>query len=383
MPITHDEAVARARDLAPGIAARARETEELRKPHDASIAELVDAELIPILAPKKWGGHELGLDTHRAVVETISAACMSTGWILDFYIGHCVFATKFSERAQAEFFDGKPYLLAPATTSPTTKAVREEGGWRVTGKIPWGSGIMHADWAFCVGFGDDNGLYAFAVPAAEVKVDDVWHMAGMAGTGSNTVVLEDVFVPDHRTLPQRDLTLGDTPGARIHDNPMYRMPLMPFLFAQAAPVFSGALRGAASAFEDVIRNRVTTYGLKTMKDSTTAHVKLGEAATNAMIAERLVADLIARVQSNIGGKFTLAERVGLKAQTAFIVDHCRRAVNDMSHHAGASNFSLDAPLQRFFRDINTIATHAFWDWEVARELQGRHTLDLKPNNPLV
>ncbi|MDX6740105.1 hypothetical protein [Actinocorallia sp. A-T 12471] len=383
MPLPHEELVARARALAPGIAARAQETEQLRRPHDDTIAELVDAELIPILVPRRWGGHELGLDTLREVVETISAACLSTGWVLDFYIGHCVFATRFSERAQQEFFADRPFILAPATTSPTTRAERVTGGWRVTGRIPWASGIMHADWAFCVGFTPDNALLAFAVRASEVEIDDVWHMSGMAGTGSNTIILDNVYVPDHRALPVQSLTSGNTPGTAIHPNPLYRAPLIPFLLAQSAPVFSGALRGATTAFTQIIQSRTTTYELKSLKDDPHTHIKLGEATTNAHIAERLVSDLVAQVTTRIPTDFPLSTRVNLKSQTAYLARHCLNAVSDMSTTAGAAAHSLSSPLQRFHRDLTLLSTHAFWSWQTSTEQSGRHTLSLPPTTPLL
>ncbi len=85
---TAAELIGRARELAPGIAARAVETEANRSPHDDTIRELVDAELMQTLVPSRWGGHALDLDAHRQIVETVSAACVSTGWILAFYRVH-------------------------------------------------------------------------------------------------------------------------------------------------------------------------------------------------------------------------------------------------------------------------------------------------------
>ncbi|MFW0784568.1 acyl-CoA dehydrogenase family protein [Gordonia sp. CPCC 206044] len=384
MSLTHDEAVERARALAPNIAARAREAEAMRRPHDDTIAELIDADLMQILTPKRWGGHELSLDTHRAVVEIVSAACMSTGWVFAFYIGHSgVFATRFSEQAQNEFFADRPFVLAPATTSPTTRAERADGGWLVTGKVPWGTGIMHADWVIISGIGSDKQMYSFAMPVADVRVDDVWHMAGMAATGSNDIVLDNVFVPDHRVVSQRDVATGDSEGTRLFDNPIYHAPLLPFLYAQAMPVFSGALRGAANSFEQITHRRVGTHGATVMKDNKYAHIMLGQSKINAHMAERLVVDQIRQTEQLFGERFSVADRARLKGSAAAIVEHCRTSVNEMAHSAGSSSFSHDVPLQRFFRDINMLATHAFWDWEVTREQVGRVALELPPTSPLV
>ena len=383
MSLTHAEAVERARTLAPKIASRARETEELRRPHDDTIRELVDAGLLSLLTPKRWGGHELGLDTHRAVVETISKACMSTGWTTSFYIAHCVLATKFSEQAQAEFFAERPFILAPATTAPTIRTKRVDGGWTVSGTAPWGTGIMHADWVFCIGSDADHRMWFFAIPVADIAVKDVWHMSGMAGTGSNTIVVDNVFVPDYRTVPGEAVFAGETVGTSLHDNPLYRTPLSPFLLVATMPVFSGALRGAADEFETITRRRVTTYTGAAMKDNKYAHIKLGEAGINALIAERLVADQIRQTEALLETSFSIDDRIRLKTQAAAIVEHCRTAINDMAHNGGATSFGLHVPLQRFFRDINVLVTHAFWGWESIRELGGRHALGLAPNTPMI
>lgn len=383
MSLTHEEAVARAHSLAPKIAARAQETEQLRRPHDETIKEIIDAELLSILTPKRWGGHELGLDTHRAVVEIISGACMSTGWTVAFYMGHCLFATKYSEKAQAEFFAERPYILAPATIAPTLRVTQVDGGWTVSGRVPWGTGIMHADWIMPTGIDTDGQMQFFAIPIEDAVVNDVWHMAGMAGTGSNDIVFEDVFVPDYRAVAGAQVFAGETEGALLHDNPLYHVPLAPFILCETMPVFSGALRGATDAFEAITRRRVSTYSGAAMKDNRYAHIKLGEAGIDALIAERLVADQIRQTQALIGTTFGIDDRIRLKTQAAGIVEHCRNAINDMAHNGGASSFALDVPLQRFFRDINVLSTHAFWSWEVVRELGGRHALGLEPNTPML
>jgi hypothetical protein len=113
-------------------------------------------------------------------------------------------------------------------------------------------------------------------------------------------------------------------------------------------------------------------------------VLLGEALLNASIAERLVRDLYAQIETGIAQhSIGVSERVALKAQSAFIAEHCRRAVNEMVHHSGSSGFHLDSPIQRYFRDLNTLATHVFCDWDTSRELLGRDRLGLTPNHPIV
>lgn len=379
----HEELVGRARELAPKIARKARAIEERRAPDPDILQDLIDAELMQLFVPRRWGGHEAGLRTHLEVVEVISAACMSTGWIAAFYIGHNCLALRFPEAAQQEFFGDRPFGLIPITNAPTLSAKRVAGGWIVSGESAWGSGIMDADWVCLAGKDDTNTVYTFAFPIDDIEIDDVWHYAGMSGTGSNTAVVKDAFVPEHRAVSAPDFATGRF-AAELYENPLFSAPMMSFILCEVMPVYSGGLRGAAQAFETIVRKRTAAYANAPMSENPRAHILLGDALLNASMAERLVRDLYSQVEEGIEQRsIGVSERVGLKAQSAFIAEHCRQAVNDMMHYSGTSNFHLDSPIQRYFRDINTLATHVFCEWDSSRELLGRDRLGLEPNHPIV
>lgn len=379
--VTKEELVGRAWELVPEIAALARETEQARKPLDRVIARMDEAGLFTALTPKRWGGPELGLDTQLEIVEAISSACMSTGWIAAFYIGHHIFASRFSEQAQGEVFANGPRCLLPASTSAMMTAKTVAGGWELTGKATWGSGIMHADWVMVGGICDD-GARVFLLPVTDVACEDVWHVAGMAGTGSNDIVLDGVFVPAHRALRQEDFMAGT--GAAIHANPMYRAPLMPLIYSEIIGIFSGGLLGAQRAFAETIRKRVITHTGQTTVERPQAHIQIGQSFASLDAARELARSIVRRTETLIEtGDSSLDTRLELKALTGFTADLCRRAVNDMINRGGSSMFLSDRPLQRFFRDMNMIAIHAHWDCEIGFEQLGRHYVGLEPSNPLV
>ncbi len=364
----------------PAIAARAAESEVLRRPHDDSIRDIVDCDVIRALVPKRFGGHELGLDTLAAVARAVSSACMSTGWVTAFYLGHNWMLTKFPERAQEEFFAARSFTMAPIQPSPDLVIEPVTGGYEVSGRSSFSSGIMHADWVILAKAGGPDAR-AFAVPRDEVTVEDVWHMAGMAGTGSNDVIVEKLFVPGHRTLDADTLFNGTD---SIHDNPLYAIPLLPFIYCEVMGVYTGGLEGATAAYESHVRSKVRTWGGDALAGKQAVHINLGEAHARASAAgallERLVADTRALADAR---NFTLDARLDLKLRAGYISELCRHSVNDMMARSGTKSFRLDAPIQRYFRDLNTLATHAFIDREVAYELYGRHRLGLAPNSPLI
>ena len=382
--VTEAELIDRVEQIAPAIAQRAAQSEADRKPHDDSIQELADAEVFSLFTPKRYGGHEFSLDTHARVIEIISSACMSTAWVSAFYLGHNFMAVKFGREMQEELWGERPFALIPITTNPPISAKAVDGGWEISGRSSFASGIMHGDWVGLTGAAEEQALWVYMMPKSDVRVHDVWQMSGMAGTGSNDVEVEGLFVPAHRSVPLAEFFEGKTAGTMLHENPLYHTPLLPFIYNECMCVFSGGLRGATDYFEEVVRRRVTSHARTVVKDQQHTHYLLGEAHMNVLTAEALVRDLARETMKCVNkGDWLMTDRLRLKTIAAFIPQHCRRSMSDMIAHAGTSNFHNDRPLQRYFRDLNTLASHAFWDRDTTMELYGRERLGLEPNHPLI
>ena len=295
-------------------------------------------------------------------------------------LGHNWMLTKFSEQVQREVFAERPFGLIPIQPTPGIEIRPVNGGYEITGRSNFSSGIMNGDWVIITKAGSADAR-AFVVPIEDCEIDDVWFMSGMAATGSNDVLVENLFVPEHRTLPSTQL-FGGTDS--IHANPMYSIPLLPFIYCEVMGVYSGGLAGATAAYDTHVQHKKMSWGGDALAGKQATHINLGAAHARSQAADilydRLVEDTIAIAELR---NFTLDVRLELKLRAGFIGDSCRVGVNEMMAHAGTRNFSLDAPLQRFFRDMNTIASHAFIDWDVCRELYGRHRLGLEPNSPLI
>lgn len=379
MQVTKDQLLEQVAAQLPGIAARAQATEAQRRPHDASISALIDAGVMQLLVPKRFGGHELGLDALAAVTRAVSSACLSTGWVTAFYIGHNWMLTKFPEQVQREVWADRPFGLMPIQPSPEVRIKAVSGGYEISGRSSFSSGIMHADWVMIAQAGGPDAR-AFVVPIKDVKVDDVWQMSGMCGTGSNDIIAENLFVPAHRSVPTAELFNGTD---SIHDNALYCIPLLPFIYCEVMGVYCGGLDGATAAYQTLMENKVMTWGGDVLAQKQSVHINLGEAHARAraagLLLERLVADTETCMRQR---EFSLDTRLDLKMRAGYIADLCREGVNSMMSRAGTRSFSLAAPLQRFFRDLNMLATHAFIDRDVAFELYGRHRLGLAPNYPL-
>ncbi|MGW8814595.1 acyl-CoA dehydrogenase family protein [Gordonia terrae] len=212
---TSTDLLDRVHELAPAFAERAQKTEENRAPLDETISDLVDSGVLSTLTPKAYGGHEFDLGVARDIVKTISAACPSTRWVASFYIGAAWRVNIFTEQAQREVFANNPYTLTAGTAAPLKSVEPVDGGYRITGQTAWNSGSVHADWFTFAGLTVADGQPAmlwFLVPKEDVTVLDTWYISGMAGTGSNDVAVDSVFVPTYRIGNFGLALAGQAPG---------------------------------------------------------------------------------------------------------------------------------------------------------------------------
>ena len=155
--------------------------------------------------PKHFGGYEIDLETFVDIGLVVSEACASTGWVTTFYMEHNWALVRFSDALQAEIFGRQPYILAPGGVGPTGLAKPVDGGYELTGRWKFGTGIVHADWVLLSGHIDseDEPLpRTFLLPREHVGSPDTWHVDGMSATGSHDMVVDAVYVPgSHVSLP--------------------------------------------------------------------------------------------------------------------------------------------------------------------------------------
>lgn len=387
MPSNRIQLIGRARELAPVFATRALEEEAKRAPLDATVKDLIDSGILATLTPRCYGGNELGVDVMAEITRIFSEACPSTGWIGAFYMGAAWRALMFSEQAQREIFADKPYMLCAGQAAPLSRVARAPGGYRITGQTPWSSGSVHAEWITFVGVLIEEGTapapLAFLVPRADTQLVDTWFVAGMRGTGSNDMRVDDVFVPEYRTASFALAMSGATPGQALHANPMYRKPFLPFAMTEVVPVLVGAMRGAANALLRRTQERQGTISGVRAAGKQAAQMRLARALARAEAAETLLDAYLQLFMTDRPEQAELADRCAMKLKAAFIADLCRDGINDIVRGIGGDGFRDASPLQRYFRDVNMLAVHAFLDIDTAAESYGRMVLGLPPEDMLI
>jgi len=362
------------------LSERAAEAEELRRLPAATVADFRAGGLAHLLLPARYGGQQADFPE---ILDAVRRAhgCASSAWTLGFYMLHNWMLALYGEQAQNEVFANGP-VLCPAPLAPTGRGVPADGGVRLTGRWSWATGIMDADWvmvgALC---GPDTAIFpALALlPARDVAVDDVWHTAGMRATGSNDVVVSDVYVPEHRLVNVIDIYGGTAPGAALHDAPLYRWPMVPALALLAAMPALGAAEHVADLFAGRLADRVLAYSVVAQRDQPSSQIRLGDARVRLAALRGLLDATTAGIEKSVGAgqRVSRSGRAGARAAAAHIVHESRSVIADLLESSGASAQFLTNPMQRAKRDVDVICGHVVFDYDTSRELAGACEIGVK------
>ncbi|MNE14250.1 p-hydroxyphenylacetate 3-hydroxylase, oxygenase component [compost metagenome] len=213
---------------------------------------------------------------------------------------------------------------------------------------------------------------------------DTWFMSGMAATGSNDIVAEDLFIPEAYSFVVSEVRTGRGNGSRLHDNPLYAAPMLPQLCVTAALPSVGAAKAAV----ELGRQRLTVHtkmgGQSTQVDKPAAQMRLARAdlmVRSAELSIRQAADENLTL-SALSDEEQLPHRLRLRAQIAYAVSQCLEAVRTCCDSSGSGIYAMDNPMQRILRDIEVMASHIVYDMDVSTELHGRSMVGLAPNSLL-
>ncbi|MBE4719895.1 GTP cyclohydrolase II RibA [Pseudarthrobacter sp. AB1] len=383
---THDELLARVDALIPRLRERAAETEEIRRVPEATMAELKAAGVFQMLSPKAVGGFGMGLETYVEVVRRLAQGCVSTAWTAGHLVEHVWMLARWPQEAQDEVFANGPAPLAAATGAPPGKADKVPGGVTISGRWSFASGVMHSEWALLAVQHGDVRLQCL-VPVSDLELLDVWHTAGLRGTGSNDLAAENLFVPTHRALEWNLLAAADNPGSRIHPDPNIHIPMATFLNMVAPASALGAAEHALGAAEHALGEFQDLMMVRKVKQTTQARQAdsplaqarfshaYGQVATARLHwqeAVRVVADSYGRRPVS----FTDDERARYRLSLGLSGAASAEAVRLILMGSGASVHRLTHPLQRIQRDVNVLLNHASLTMDPILEQAGRGLLDL-------
>jgi 3-hydroxy-9,10-secoandrosta-1,3,5(10)-triene-9,17-dione monooxygenase len=387
----HAQLVARATSLVPTLRARAAEAEQLRRLPDANVAELRAAGLFKVLQPRRCGGFEMSLHTHIDTVAEIARGCGSTAWCMGVIHAHSWLVGSFPQEAQAESYGANPDAIVCAVIAPRGKARAVAGGYRLDGFWPFASGCQHADWLLLgTEIANEGGTVVDAaellVPARDIVIRDDWNVVGLRGTGSCSIVANDVFVPKHRYLSLPGIIAGEAPGAAAHDTSLYKGAAVPVLVLAITPAALGMAEAALAAFKERLPGREIAYTEHEIQiDSPTTHRQVADAATRIHVARLLLhrcADDIEAAAAR-GEMMEFTARARVRMDCAHAVRQCMEAAEILYLACGGSGIAETNPVQRAWRDLHAVNMHGALTLETNQVMYGRILLGLKPNTPLI
>jgi 3-hydroxy-9,10-secoandrosta-1,3,5(10)-triene-9,17-dione monooxygenase len=359
---TADEMRARARALAPAIATRVAEADSMRDLPAETIHDLREADLFRLYQPKAWGGFEMDPRIFFDVQNIIAETCASTTWVYGVLTVQSLVLALFDPRAQADVWGIDDRALVSSSFLPSGKVLPAEGGFRISGRWSFSSGSTHCQWALVGGVTSDAGglagLRLFLIPRSDYAIVDVWHTFGLRGTGSNDLVVEDVFVPMHRTL-RLDSGIVSVPRAARPGPAIYRLPWL-YLFAASVSNFAvGAGRGALNAFLERARTRVSLMTGKASKDDPGAHAAAArlhaEIENVEAMYRRHVAAMIAKVEAD--EPMTPAEGMLYRTQLTSALRGITARVDELMLLLGARGINLDLRFTRAWLDLMAARVH--------------------------
>ncbi|KUN09265.1 oxidoreductase [Streptomyces yokosukanensis] len=381
-----------AKALVPLLRENAARTEEDRRVAEENITALSEAGLFRLTVPRRLGGHETDFRTFLEVSSELARGCGSTGWVTTL-INVCNWTVGlYPEQAQLDVWGENPGARVCGVLAPGATSRAVDGGLVVTGRWGFASGCLHAQWATLgIPVVDARGQHieqgAALIPMDELTIEDTWYVAGMRGTGSNTLVAEEVFVPAHRVLSVTRGVRGACPTERT-DEPLYRSALVPAL----ALVLAGPQVGLAQAGMDVVtaslaKGRGISYTFyERACDAPSTQIQLAEAAQlidTARLHLLRAADDIDTWAAR-GEHMPFETRARVRMDTGYVARRSREALDLLLNVQGAGGFAEASPLQRIWRDQETSSRHAMVNPGIAGELYGRALLGIEEQvSPLI
>jgi alkylation response protein AidB-like acyl-CoA dehydrogenase len=360
-----EELARQARDLAPEIEAQRRLPEQL-------VAALRRSGLFRAGAPRTVAAPEAPPAVTLRCAEAVARGDASAGWCVSIAATSSLLAGWLGPEGLTEVF-GEPDKVAAGVWAPRGQAVPVDGGYRVSGRWAFCSGINHSDHLFggCVVQADGGGeavLRIVGMPVAEMEVIDTWHTSGLRGTGSHDAAAHDLFVPEHRTL-----SLFDPPTS---DAALYRFPMFAFFALSISAAALGNARGAIDELKELAVGKVSQGSSRTLaqRPATWSAVAAAEAALRAARAFYYQAIDEAWAAAQRSGPVSVELRTGLRLAGTHAVRTAADVTRTMYDLGGGPAIYEGSPLQRRFRDAHTATAH-FQVNPATWELTGRILMD--------
>ena len=386
MSFSDQELVTFAKDWSAQLPERSFEIESGRRlPLDISEA-FAKGGLFHALVPVELGGSEVHPSTMVEIIKQVAMGDGSAGWNVMIGTTTGLLSASLSDEFSKQIYGAGPGVLSVGVTAPMGKAQSVEGGYKVTGRWPFGSGSQNAQWICGGSFVFDGDIQRFEESGApelhlmmferdQVDIEDTWHVSGLCGTGSNHFNVAEQFVPEGRSV-----VLGGR--ARI-PRPLYQFPMLGLLALGVSSVSLGVGFKALEAFKKLASSKTPTGGVKRLAERGQVQSIVGESTADLESAESYIHEVIrqAYAMASQGKRLPKEMKASLRLAAANATRRSAAAVDRLYQAGGGSSIYEHSVLQRCFRDIHVTTQHVMVASPIY-EVVGRVNLGLNPRSLL-
>jgi 3-hydroxy-9,10-secoandrosta-1,3,5(10)-triene-9,17-dione monooxygenase len=381
------EMLARAEELVPALKERALKTEQSGKIHPDTIKYLHDSGLFRINQPARVGGGDYDYRTMMEIAIILGKGCGSTAWVYVNLACHHWMLGMWPTQAQDELWqENIDVLIASSVIYPAGRATKVDGGFNLSGRWPFCSGIDYSDYVMLGGIvysGENNETdrRVFIVSKKDITIHETWDVSGLCGTGSKDSEIKSVFIPDYMSLAGLDMQNSNPPGAKINPTPLFRLPqaaLFPHIIA--VPII-GMAEGAYDCFIDNNKVATSTYNKSRIADYQSIQIKVASAAAAVTTAKTMINnDCDEATQTVAQGKIcTEEQKHRWRRNAAYVTNLCFDAIDGLYKATGGRGAYKTNPIQRHYRDASVGITHISMSWDVMGAEFGSYALGLGSN----
>jgi alkylation response protein AidB-like acyl-CoA dehydrogenase len=375
-----------AREIAPIIREHSQEAERERRLSQPVLKALRETGLLRMNTPRSLGGLETDPVTRALVVEEIGRHDSAAAWTLENPLDWAFFCARLPDEGAGEIYSRGADILIAAQFGRPLKATSTNGGYRISGQAPFVSNCRDADWFSSTVLVDEDSaagepeMRMVYFPREGCEIIDTWNVMGMRGTGSHDISVTDVYVPKFRTFPMQP---DFEPGSHYR-GPLYRLPVMGTAAAGIPTPMLGVARRALDEVTELARNKTPVASSCLLRERATAQVQLGRAEAILRSGRLLLLDTLRQAWRRCldGETHSLEQRADLQLGIAHAMSSAVQAVELACSIAGTTAFRATSPLERCFRDVQTMRHHVFAS-EQRYGTFGQVYLGVEPDFPVV
>lgn len=383
------EVLDRVRELTPLIRERAAEAERERRLPVESVKELKESGVMRLLQPRRYGGYEADPRLFYESLFAVAAACGSTGWVTGVVGVHPWQIALFPDQVQSEVWGDDPDTWVSSSYMPGGRMVPTDGGYILNGRWSFSSGCDHCQWVILGvivdrGDGSAPAMWNVLIPRSDYRIEDVWRTMGLCGTGSNDIVVEDLFVPEYRTIDLVKMFAWESPGLVLNTSPLYRLPFGTMFSNAITGAIIGMAEGILAENLEYTKARVSKSWGKATEDPYTVSA-LGRAASDVDACRSHLLSNIGTMYdtASAGGEITVEMRSRARRDQVQGTARTIAAIDDIFDRSGAGTIMLSNPIQRLWRDAHAGRHHTVNSIDRSLHSYGMTIMGFNPTDVMI